>query len=60
MILDCNDNDAWRRGHIPGAVVMPGNWAENPDINRQHVMTPQQFKAMAAGVGVGDDITVVT
>ena len=37
---------------------MPDDWAENPDTNRQHVMTPQQFKAMAAGVG--DDITVVT
>ena len=60
VILDCNNNDAWQRGHIPGAVVVPDNWAKNPDTNRQHVMTPDQFKAMAEDMGVGDDTTVVT
>ena len=60
VILDCNNQDAWQRGHIPGAVVVPDNWAKDPDTNRQHIMTPAQFQAMAEGLGIGDDTTVVT
>lgn len=61
VVLDCaNTADAWQRGHIPGAAHVADNWAKNPDTNRQHVMTPEQFKAMAEGLGIGDDTTVVT
>ena len=61
VVLDCaNTADAWQRGHIPGAAHVADNWAKNPDTNRQHVMTPEQFKAMAEGYGIGDDTTVVT
>ena len=61
VILDCaNTADAWQRGHIPGAAHVPDNWAKDPDSNRRHVMTPEQFKAYAESLGVGDDTTVVT
>ncbi len=61
VILDCaNTADAWQRGHIPGAAHVADNWAKNPDTQRRHVMTPDQFKAMAEGYGIGDDTTVVT
>ena len=60
VVLDCaNTADAWQRGHVPGAAHVPDNWAKNPD-DRQHVMTPEQFKAYAESLGVGDDTTVVT
>ena len=61
VILDCaNTADAYQRGHIPGAALVPDNWAKDPDSNRQRVMTPEQFRAMAEGLGIGDDTTVVT
>ena len=67
VILDCaNTADAWQRGHIPGAAHLSDNWAKNPDTKiepearGQHVMTPEQFKAYAESLGIGDDTTVVT
>ena len=67
VVLDCaNTADAWQRGHVPGAHHVADNWAKNPDTalgpgaRGQHVMSPEQFKAMAEGLGIGDDTTVVT
>ena len=61
VILDCaNTADAYQRGHLPGAVLVPDNWAKNPDTNRQLVMTPEQFRTMAESLGIGDDTTIVT
>lgn len=60
VILDCaNTADAYQRGHIPGAALVPDNWAKDSDSDRQYVMTPEQFRAMAEGMGVGDDTVVV-
>ena len=66
VVLDCaNTADAWQRGHIPGAAHVADNWAKDPDTalgagaRGQHVMTPEQFKAMAEGLGIGDATTVV-
>jgi thiosulfate/3-mercaptopyruvate sulfurtransferase len=66
-IVDCDSLDAYRRAHIPGAVPIPGdqtpgptqaNFLKNPE-NPLFVMTPDQFAARMASMGIGDETEVV-
>ena len=60
VIVDCEVEAAFARGHIPGAVLVPDNFEKDPDSGRVHLMNPDQFKAMCEGLGIGDDTLVIT
>ncbi len=59
VIVDCEVDAAFARGHIPGAVLVPDNYEKDPDSGRLFLMQPDQFKAMCEGLGIGDDTTVI-
>jgi thiosulfate/3-mercaptopyruvate sulfurtransferase len=58
-VVDCDPQDAYRRVHIPGAVNPNDNFLKNPD-DRRFIMTPEQFTAEMARLGIGDDTLVVS
>ncbi|MCI0860081.1 MAG: sulfurtransferase [Chloroflexi bacterium] len=60
VIVDCDVEAGYNRGHIPSAVMVPDNFEKNPDSGRVHIMNPDQFAAMCQGLGIGDDSLVVT
>ena len=60
VVVDCDVDAGYARGHIPGAVLVPDNYEKNPDTGRVHIMDPDQFAAMCQGLGIGDDTLVVT
>ena len=59
VIVDCDVDAAYNRGHIPGAVAIPDNFEKDPDTGRVHLMSPSQFQAMCERLGIGDDTLVV-
>ena len=60
VIVDCEVDAAYARGHISGAVLVPDNFEKDPDSGRVHLMNPDQFKAMCEGLGIGGDTLVIT
>ena len=60
VIVDCDVEAGFNRGHISGAVLVPDNFEKDPDTGRVHLMNPDQFKAMCEGLGIGDDTLVIT
>ncbi len=58
-VVDCDPPDAYRRVHIPGAVNPNDNYMKNPD-DRRFIMTPEQYAAEMARLGIGDDTLVVS
>ena len=60
VVVDCDVDAGFNRGHIPGAVLVPDNFEKNPDTQRVHIMNAGQFKAMCQGLGIGDDSLVIT
>ena len=60
VVVDCDVEASYNRGHIPGAVLVPDNFEKNPDTNRVHMMNPEQFKTMCEGLGIGDETLVIT
>ena len=59
VVVDCDVDAGYNRGHIPGAVLIPDNFVKDPDTNRTLMMTPSQFKEMCEGLGIGDDTSVI-
>ena len=59
VIVDCEVDAAYARGHIPGAVLVPDNYEKDPDSGRTFLMNPEQFKAMCEGLGIGDETLVI-
>ncbi len=59
VIVDCEVDPAYARGHIPGAVLVPDNYEKDPDSGRLFLMNPEQFKAMCEGLGIGDETLVI-
>ena len=59
VVVDCEVDAAFARGHIPGAVLVPDNFEKDPDSGRVLLMNPDQFKAMCEGLGIGDDTLVI-
>lgn len=59
VVVDCDVDAAYHRGHIPGAVVVPDNFEKDPDTGRVHLMSPDQFKSMCENLGIGDDTLVI-
>jgi thiosulfate/3-mercaptopyruvate sulfurtransferase len=60
VVVDTDIAPAYDRGHIPGAGLVPDNFEKDPDTGRVHILPPQKFVAMAEGLGIGDDILVIT
>ncbi len=58
VVVDCDVDAGYARGHIPGAALVPDNFQKDPD-NPVHLMNQDQFKAMCEGLGIGDDTLVV-
>jgi thiosulfate/3-mercaptopyruvate sulfurtransferase len=58
-IVDCDPPDAYKRVHIPGAVNPNDNFMKNPE-DRRFIMTPEQYAAEMARLGIGDDTLVVS
>ncbi len=58
VVVDCDVDAAYARGHIPGAALVPDSYQKDPD-NPPHLMSPDQFKAMCEGLGIGDDTVVI-
>ena len=60
VVVDCDVDPAYNRGHIPGSVVVPDNFEKDPDTGRVHLMNADQFKAMCERLGIGDDTLVIS
>ena len=60
VVVDCDVEAGYNRGHVPGAVLVPDNFEKDPSTNRVHLMNPEQFAAMCQGLGIGDDTLVIT
>lgn len=59
VVVDTDVAAAYNRGHIPGAVLIADNYQKDPDTDRVNILPPDKFAAMAEGLGIGDDTTVV-
>lgn len=59
VVVDCDVEAGYNRGHIPGAVLVPDNYEKDPDTNGMHLMSPDQFKALCEGIGIGDHSLVI-
>ena len=60
VVVDCQEHRLYLRGHIPGAVSSPSYSDRLKDpYNPAFVMTPGQFAALMAELGVGDDDLVI-
>lgn len=60
VVVDCDVEAGFNRGHIASAVLVPDNFEKDPDTSRVHLMNSGQFKAMCEGLGIGDNTLVVT
>ena len=60
VVVDCDVEAGFSRGHIPGAVLVPDNFEKDSDTGRVHIMNPDQFAAMCQNLGIGDDTLVIT
>ena len=58
-IVDTDVLEAYRRGHIPGAVLVPDNYEKDPDTSRVHILPPGRFSETMQSLGIGDDTVVV-
>ena len=58
VVVDCDVDVGYARGHIPGAALVPDSYQKDPD-NPPHLMNGDQFKATCEGLGIGDDTVVI-
>ncbi len=57
-VVDLRSPEAYRAGHIPGAVQLDGARLKDPQ-DKLHVTSPQVFKEMMETLGIGDETQVV-
>ena len=60
VVLDGDVEAGYLRGHIPGAVMVPDNYAKDPDTGRVHILAPEKFATFCQNLGIGDDTLVIT
>lgn len=58
-IVDCDNRDAYRRAHIPGAVTFRGHHYLKEKEGALHIMGPEQFAEAMGALGIGDDTLVI-
>lgn len=59
VVVDCDYEAGYLRGHIAGAVMVPDNYEKDPDTGRVHILPPDKFAAMCQSLGIGDDSQVI-
>jgi thiosulfate/3-mercaptopyruvate sulfurtransferase len=57
-IVDLRSVEAYRQGHIPGAVQLDGSRLKDPD-EKLYVTRPDTFARMMGEMGIDDTVTVV-
>jgi len=57
-IVDMRSGEAYRRGHVPGAVNLGWQALKDAD-NEVYVITPEKFASLMSQLGIGNDTTVV-
>src|SRR6266511_1123090 len=57
-IVDMRSEEAYRKGHIPGAVNLGWNALKDPD-NEVSVISPDKLAALMARLGISNETTVV-
>jgi thiosulfate/3-mercaptopyruvate sulfurtransferase len=57
-LVDMRAPEAYRQGHIPGAVHLEWKALKDPD-NEVYVIPPEPFAALMSRLGIGDATTVV-
>jgi len=57
-IVDMRSEEAYRKGHIPGAVNLGWKALKDPD-NEAYVIPPEKLATLMGQLGIGNDITVV-
>jgi thiosulfate/3-mercaptopyruvate sulfurtransferase len=58
-IVDCDNRDAYRRAHIPGAITFRGHQYLKEKEGALHIMGPEQFAETMGALGIGDDTVVL-
>lgn len=58
-IVDCDNRDAYRRAHIPGAVTFRGHHYLKEEEGALSIMGPGKFAEAMGVLGIGDDTLVV-
>lgn len=58
-LVDCDNRDAFRRAHIPGAIPVRGHHYLKEKEGAPHIMGAEQFAQTMAEMGIGDDSLVV-
>ncbi len=58
-VVDCDNREAYRRAHIPGAVTFRGHHYLKEKEGAPHIMGPEQFAETMGGLGIGDDTLVI-
>ncbi len=58
-IVDCDNRDAYRRAHIPGAITFRGHHYLKEEEGALHLMGLEQFAETMGALGIGDDTLVI-
>lgn len=58
-IVDCDNRDAYRRAHIPGALTFRGHQYLKEKEGALHIMGPEQFAETMGALGIGNDTLVI-
>lgn len=58
-IVDCDNREAYRRAHIPGAITFRGHHYLKEKEGALHIMGSQQFAETMGALGIGDDTLVI-
>ena len=59
-VVDCDNREAYRRAHIPGAIPVRGHHYLKEKEGAPHIMGSDQFAQTMGEMGIGDDTLVVT
>ena len=58
-IVDCDNRDAYRRAHIPGAITFRGHHYLKEKEGALYIMGPEQFAETMGALGIGNDTLVI-
>ena len=58
-IVDCDNRDAYRRAHIPGAITFRGHHYLKEKEGAPYIMGPDQFAETMGALGIGDETLVI-
>jgi thiosulfate/3-mercaptopyruvate sulfurtransferase len=58
-LVDCDNRDAYRRAHIPGAVTFRGHHYLKEKEGALYLMGPEQFAETMDTLGIGNDTLVI-